>query len=164
MRRWVNTTPPSLNTPAQVQGQLMGHENGVPVLRIDKLTYLPKLATSTPRHTATASASASPTAGGCLFGSCKRKMVISDDAEDAIDVGPSSPSKCPQGNATSGTLLNKLQITATEAEESLSPPPDASPPIVPVSLPGSSSPVMPPPPALDSAVGTKRSTGKRRAA
>jgi len=121
----VNTSPPSANSPAQVRGQLIGQENGIPVLRIDELTYLPKLAGSTPCRTTQASASSSPAAGQ-IFGGRKRKF--DDAAGDATDysaeAGP-SPSKRARGHAGLNTLLHKLQIAAAETSPS---PPPAYPP------------------------------------
>jgi hypothetical protein len=125
----VNTSPPSPNSPAQVRGQLIGQENGIPVLRIDELTYLPKLAGSTPRRTTQASASSSPAAGR-IFGGRKRKLddAAGDATDHSAEAGPSSPSKRARGNAGSNTLLRKLQIAAAEASPSPPPADDTSPP------------------------------------
>jgi hypothetical protein len=74
----------------------MGHEDGIPVLRIDELGCLPRLATSTPGHTGTASTPGTPVTGKRLFGGRKRKVGATNDAMDeAVVGGPASPSKHP---------------------------------------------------------------------
>lgn len=158
----MNTSPPSLNSPAQVRGQLIGQEDGIPVLRIDELTYLPKLAGSTPRRTAKASPSGSPTPARRLFGGRKRKSDdAADDATDLTsDAGPSSPSKRARGNTGPNTLLHKLQTAAATAP---SPPPadHTSPPIVSTSPPPAASATTSPLPASLPTRTATRSAGKR---
>ena len=144
----------------------MGHEDGVPVLRIDELVYLPRLATSTPRRAGTASAPATPVTGKRLFGGCKQKAGATNDATDeAVVGGAASASKRPQGNAAGNTLINKLQISAATSDRSPTPPPTGS-------MSSRAASVSPPPvastsscsaPATPSHSLTTRSAGKRRA-
>jgi len=80
-KRWENTIPPAIGTPA---ARYEGHERGKPIFTIEDLTYLPKLLRASPRKTTSASSGSTPTTPSRLF---KGKKRSGDSSE-----GPSTPS------------------------------------------------------------------------
>jgi hypothetical protein len=82
-KRWENTVPPTVGTPASVRARYEGHQGGKPIFIIEDLTYLPKLLRTSPRKAT--SGPSTPTTPSRLFKG--KKCLANSDSE-----GPSTPS------------------------------------------------------------------------
>jgi len=134
-KRWENTVPPTIGTPASVRARYEGHEGGKPIFTIEDLTYLPKLLRASPRK-ATSASSGTPTTPSRLFKGKKRSR--SGDCSE----GPSTPSP-------------KRLRTDIDVPVTLEP---STPPTVPKLTEAPQAPDAPPSPAAL----PKRRTSQRR--